>query len=64
MTTTLFKIGTETDKLLETVTALEEALKNQPNVTDELQDAFDEHKAQIAAVDDKVPDIEPPPPEP
>jgi len=56
LTTQVAKIGTETSALIQKVADLEAALNSQPNVTPELQVAFDALKAQVQTVDDLVPD--------
>lgn len=60
LTTQVAKIGTETEALKQKVADLEAALANQPNVTEEVQNAFDALKAQVQTVDDLVPDAAPP----
>lgn len=62
--TTINKIGDETDKLKQTVADLQAAVANQPNATQELQDAAQAVSDQLKVVDDKVPDAVPVPPAP
>jgi len=52
----LQKIGTETQGLLDKITALEEAANNSDNVKPELQAAIDAVVQQAQVVDDLVPD--------
>jgi hypothetical protein len=59
-TAKLVKIGEESRKTLQTVAELKEALANQGSVSPELQAAFDRLEVQVGAVDDLVPDAEPP----
>jgi len=59
VTTQLQKIGNESAKTLAKVTELEEALANQGNVSQEVQEAMQALKAQVTIVDDMVPDAEP-----
>ena len=66
--TTINKIGTETDGLKTKIAALEEALNNQANVSPEVEAAFaavkasvDNQAALLAGVDEKVPDAPPNP---
>ena len=56
VTALVTKIGTETQSLLDKITALEAALANAANVTPEVQAAFDALKAQAGVVDGLVPD--------
>lgn len=58
------KIGTETRTLLTLVDDLKAALANQTGVTPELQAAADALDAQVAVVDELVPDLPTPPPTP
>jgi uncharacterized coiled-coil DUF342 family protein len=63
ITAQLQKVGNESAKTLQKVEELQAVIDNLPNVTPELQTAFDELKTQAKVVDDLVPDaIEPPPP--
>lgn len=55
------QIGRETDGLLKRVTDLEEALKNQPEATPELEEAVRGLSEAVKSVNDKVPDAEPEP---
>lgn len=50
------KIGVESGKTLEKVTALEDALRNAGNTTPEVDAALAALKAQVQIVDDLVPD--------
>lgn len=50
------KIKTESTATLQKVSDLEQALANQDNVSPELQQAFDNLKAQVQTVDDLIPD--------
>jgi methyl-accepting chemotaxis protein len=56
ITETVKRIKTESTTTLQKVTDLETALANAGNVTPEVQQAFDDLKAQVKAVDDLVPD--------
>lgn len=63
VTAQLQKIGNESAKSLEKIAELQAAIDAQPNVTPELQTAFDNLKAQVKLVDDMVPDAAEPPAE-
>ena len=58
---TIEKIGTETDKLLEKITELEQAAADADNVSPELMAAIEAVKVQANVVDEKVPDLPPDP---
>lgn len=53
---TIEKIGTETDKLIQTVKDLEAAVGNQTGASPELLEALADVKTQLGILDDKVPD--------
>lgn len=59
VTAQVTKIGGETRTLLTKIQELTDALANQPGVTPELQAAADALAAQVAVVDDLVPDAPP-----
>lgn len=50
------KIGVETDKSLQLIKDLQDALANQTNASPELVEAVEALAAQLKVVDDKVPD--------
>lgn len=54
--TVLVKIGTETQTLLDKVTALQDAAANADNISPELQAAIEAVATQATKVDDLVPD--------
>lgn len=63
ITASVQKIGTESTATLDKVRQLEEALANAGNIPQDVQDAFEELKAQVKVVDDLVADAAPTEPE-
>lgn len=63
ITANVQKIGAESSATLDKVTALEEALANAGGIPQDVQDAFEELKAQVKVVDDLVADAAPETPE-
>ncbi len=57
VTEKLVKIGTETKSLLDKVAELEEVIRNQGNVSAEVETALGFLKAQAQTVDDQVKDL-------
>lgn len=58
ISTELVKVGTETQTLLDKVTALQDAAANADNVSPELQAAIEAVATQATKVDDLVPDVQ------
>lgn len=53
---TIAKIGLETDKLIQNVKDLQDAVNNQTNASPELVEAMGAVSTQLQQLDDKVPD--------